>query len=68
MLHLVMIVLGVQLLALIALRRAVWWYLGIDRRTKALEDIAESLRVLPAVSRYDNRSGRPPARSCWVGL
>lgn len=53
----------VQLVILWALRPLVWWYFGIARGVRALEDIAESLRTLPTVRQFDHQVGRQPPRA-----
>jgi hypothetical protein len=58
MLQLALTVLALQALLLLLIRPLLLWYLQISRRTRALEDIAESLRTLPAVRQYDHRSER----------
>ena len=44
-------------------RRLAWWYFGIDRMVRALENIDASLRTLPSVERYDNETDRRPPRA-----
>lgn len=47
----------------LAARRVMLWYFRIDRAVDALEDIAASLRAMPAVRDADARSGRRPPRA-----
>jgi hypothetical protein len=44
-------------------REVIWWYFGITRIVRALENIDASLRQLPTVKQYDEWSGRKPARA-----
>ena len=63
MIHLLISIVVVQLLILWALRPLVWWYFGINRMLRALENIDASLRTLPTVKNFDYLSARPPARA-----
>jgi hypothetical protein len=63
MLRDLIIVLGVFVAVVVVSRRFWWWYWGLDRAIDALEDIAASLRALPAVADHDRRTRRPPARA-----
>jgi hypothetical protein len=53
----------IQVAVLLAARPLIWWYFGIGRAVRALENIDASLRVLPAVRRADYSSGRKPPRA-----
>ena len=54
----------VALLCLVFLgREFVWWYFGITRIVRALENIDASLRQLPTVKEYDEWSGRKEPRA-----
>ncbi len=63
MTHLLISILVVQLAILWALRPLVWWYLGINRMVRALENIDVSLRTLPTVRDYDDYFERKPPRA-----
>jgi hypothetical protein len=54
---------ALEAIILLALRPIVLWYFQVNRRTKALEGIDESLRALPAVMRRDQASGRTRSRA-----
>jgi len=43
-------------------RPLVWWYFGINRAVRALENIDASLRELPAVKSDPRLAHRTPAR------
>lgn len=58
MLQLALSILLVQVTILALLRPVILWYFQVDRRTKALESIARSLRYLPGVRAEDTRSRR----------
>lgn len=47
------ITLVIWFLLLLAARRLIWWYWGIDRMVRATEDIALSLRFLPGREKHD---------------
>lgn len=53
----------VQIGVMLAVRPLVWWYFGINRAVRALENIDASLRTLPTVRDYDQYFGRKPARA-----
>lgn len=53
----------IQLLVLWALRPLVWWYFGINRAVRSLENIDVSLRTLPTVRDYDQYFERKPPRA-----
>ena len=63
MIHLLISILLVQLAILWALRPLVWWYFGINRAVRALENIDASLRVLPAIKNHPVLGNRKPARA-----
>ncbi len=63
MIQLLISILVVQLAILWALRPLVWWYFGINRAVRALENIDVSLRTLPTVRDYDDYFERKPARA-----
>lgn len=63
MIHLLISLVALQIGIMLAVRPLVWWYLGINRAVRALENIDESLRSLPAVREYDARLGRPRRRA-----
>jgi hypothetical protein len=55
---------GMIFVALVLVGRAITlWYFRINHAIALLEDIAESLRTLPAVRRYDQVEGRRPPRA-----
>lgn len=62
MTRLLISVLALQIGVLLAVRPLVWWYLGVGRMVRALENIDMSLRSLPAVRDHDARFGRPRRR------
>ena len=62
MTRLLISVLALQIGVLLAVRPLVWWYLGVGRAVRALENIDVSLRSLPSVREYDARFGRPRRR------
>jgi len=47
----------------LAVRPLVWWYFGINRAVRALENIDVSLRTLPTVRDYDGYFERKPPRA-----
>ncbi len=63
MTHLLISILVVQLAILWAVRPLVWWYFGINRMVRALENIDVSLRTLPTVRDYDDYFERKPPRA-----
>lgn len=63
MIHLLVSILAIQIVVLLAVRPLVWWYFGINRAVRALENIDVSLRSLPTVREYDNFFGRKPPRA-----
>ena len=63
MVHLLISILVVQLGILWAVRPLVWWYFGINRAVRALENIDVSLRTLPTVRDYDGYFERKPPRA-----
>ncbi len=62
MVHLLISIVVVQLAILWAVRPLVWWYFGINRAVRALENIDASLRELPAVKSDPRLAHRTPAR------
>ena len=63
MTHLLISILVVQLAILWAVRPLLWWYFGINRMVRALENIDASLRVLPAIKNHPVLGNRAPARA-----
>lgn len=55
-------IVAIQVGVLLAVRPLVWWYFGIGRAVRALENIDVSLRTLPSVKSFDYLSARKPAR------
>jgi len=58
MLKLLVSLLLLELAILAVLRPVILWYFQVDRRTKAMESIARSLRFLPGVRAEDTRIKR----------
>ncbi|MGC1678902.1 MAG: hypothetical protein WA740_15350 [Candidatus Binataceae bacterium] len=59
----ILLVLALIIALFLAIRSFWWWYWGIGRMVAALEDIAVSLRQMPAVKEYDkSRADRSSAR------
>lgn len=63
MTRLLISVLALQIGVLLAVRPLVWWYLGVGRAVRALENIDVSLRSLPTVREYDEYFARKPPRA-----
>lgn len=63
MIHLLISVVALQIAIMLAVRPLVWWYFGIGRAMRALENIDASLRVLPAVQSHPVLAHRKPARA-----
>jgi hypothetical protein len=63
MIHLLISIVVVQIGILWAVRPLVWWYFGINRMVRALENIDASLRVLPAIKNHPVLGNRKPARA-----
>lgn len=63
MIHLLISLIALQIGIMLAVRPFVWWYFGINRAVRAIEDIAVSIRTLPAVRDYDQYFGRKPPRA-----
>ena len=63
MTHLLISLVALQIGIMLAVRPLVWWYFGINRAVRALEDIAVSMRAMPAVRDYDQYFGRKPPRA-----
>lgn len=63
MIHLLISLVALQIVIMLAVRPLVWWYFGINRAVRALENIDVSLRSLPSVRDYDQYFGRKPPRA-----
>ena len=55
MLLLVLRILEIQIVLLVALRPLILWYFKLNRISKTLESIDESLKQLPVVQAYNTR-------------
>lgn len=63
MARLLISVVVIQIGVMLAVRPLVWWYFGINRAVRALENIDASLRVLPIVKDHPVLRFRKPARA-----
>ena len=56
-------IVALQIGIMLALRPLVWWYFGINRAVRALENIDASLRTFPTVRQFDASLARKPPRA-----
>lgn len=63
MTRLLITIVAIQIGVMLAVRPLVWWYFGINRAVRALENIDASLRVLPVIKDHPVLRFRKPARA-----